>query len=59
MERALCSAGAVHWRGTSFDRWDLAVRGGFWGTARLRFAVEEHGDGKQMLRFQIRRNNFV
>ncbi len=54
---ALCEAlgvrGAVHQRGSTFDPWDVGVRGGLWGTARLRFAVEEHGSGKQMLRFRV------
>ena len=53
MHDALRKAGAVSWRGDDYDDWDLAVRGGFWGTARMRMAVEEHGAGKQMLRFRM------
>jgi hypothetical protein len=48
---ALRGSGAVVQRGGEFDDWDIAVRGGFAGEARLRLAVEEHGGGKQMLRF--------
>jgi GT2 family glycosyltransferase len=40
-------------RGGDFARWDLEVRGGGLGTARMRMAVEEHGDGKQLLRFRV------
>lgn len=36
--------------GGAFDRWDLEVRGGPLGTARLRTAIEEHGRGKQLVR---------
>jgi hypothetical protein len=39
-------------RGGDYDRWDLEVRGGFLGAARLRSAVEEHGAGKQLVRFR-------
>lgn len=39
--------------GGEFDRWDLEVRVGLLGAARLLLAVEEHGDGKQMGRFRI------
>jgi hypothetical protein len=31
----------------------LEVRGGILGAARVRFAVEEHGAGKQLARFRI------
>ncbi|MBI3939646.1 MAG: glycosyltransferase [Acidobacteria bacterium] len=39
-------------RGGDYDRWDLEIRGGAFGTARIRMAVEEHGAGRQMLRFR-------
>lgn len=39
-------------RGGAYDRWDLEVRGGLLGAARLRMAIEEHGGGKQVLRFR-------
>jgi GT2 family glycosyltransferase len=37
-----------------FDPFDLKVRGGLLGRARLLMALEEHGEGKQLLRFSIR-----
>jgi GT2 family glycosyltransferase len=37
-----------------FDSFDLKVRGGLLGRARLLMAQEEHGEGKQLLRFSIR-----
>jgi O-antigen biosynthesis protein len=39
--------------GGSFDRWDIQVRAGPLGSARIRLGVEEHGQGKQLLRFRI------
>jgi len=39
--------------GGEFDRWDLEIRGGFFGCARLRLAVEEHGGGRQLARFRL------
>jgi O-antigen biosynthesis protein len=45
--------GAVVLMGGSFDRWDVEVRGGLLGGARLRFGVEEHGAGTQMLRYRV------
>jgi glycosyltransferase involved in cell wall biosynthesis len=53
MHGALQRAGAVTCRGGDWEDWDLAVRGGILGGARLRLAVEEHGAGKQMLRFRF------
>jgi O-antigen biosynthesis protein len=46
------SSTAVH-RGGEYDRWDLEARVGALGSARLRLAVEEHGQGRQLLRFRI------
>jgi O-antigen biosynthesis protein len=40
-------------RGGNFDRWDLEARAGLMGSARLRMAIEEHGQGKQLLRFRV------
>ncbi len=51
VEDALRSAGAAFLRGGDFDRWDLHVRGGLLGAARLRIAVEEHGGGRQLTRY--------
>jgi GT2 family glycosyltransferase/membrane protein implicated in regulation of membrane protease activity len=40
-------------RGGDYDRWDLQVRGGSLGAARVRVAVEEHGQGRQLLRHRL------
>ena len=39
--------------GADFDRWDLEVRGGLFGVARVLTTVEEHGGGQQLVRFRI------
>ncbi len=38
--------------GSDYDRWDLQVRGGILGVARMRMAVEEHGSGRQFVRLR-------
>jgi GT2 family glycosyltransferase len=53
IEGALRTAGACVFRGGDFNRWDLELRGGLLGAARLRMAVEEHGLGRQLVRFRI------
>lgn len=45
--------GVVAETGGSYDRWDFQIRGGLFAGARLRLAVEEHGSGKQLLRWRI------
>jgi ABC-type multidrug transport system fused ATPase/permease subunit/GT2 family glycosyltransferase len=49
VEAAVRHAGARVSRGGAHDRWDLQIRGGGLGSARLRLAVEEHGQGRQQL----------
>ena len=39
-------------RGGRHDRWDLEVRSGFFGAARLILGVEDHPDRHQMLRLR-------
>ena len=39
-------------RGGDFDRWDLDVPAGAFGGVRVRMALEEHGAGRQQLRFR-------
>jgi hypothetical protein len=46
----LRSDGSVVRSGGDWDRWDLQVRGGLLGGARLRMAIEEHGSGRQLVR---------
>jgi hypothetical protein len=50
LEEVLKREGTSVVRGGDFDRWDLEVRGGLFGGARLRMVVEEHGTGNQMVR---------
>jgi hypothetical protein len=40
-------------RGGAFDRWDVQVRIGMLGGARLRMTVEEHGESRQLLRYRV------
>jgi O-antigen biosynthesis protein len=50
---AIRKAGFVVAPGGDWDRWDLEVRGGLLGSARLLMATEEHGHGRQLWRFRI------
>ena len=45
-------SGAVVVRGGDFDAWDLEVRGGVFGNARAALVIEEHGDGRQLVRLR-------
>jgi glycosyltransferase involved in cell wall biosynthesis len=53
LERELRAAGFVVGRGGVWDRWDLSIRGGALGGARVRMATEEHGAGRQLSRFRV------
>ncbi len=53
VETMLQDAGACVLRGGSFDKWDITVRGGFFGSARLLSAIEDHGAGKQLIRMRL------
>jgi len=53
IEAALQADGSVALRGGDYDRWDLEVRGGALGSARMLMAVEEHGAGRQLIRFRM------
>jgi GT2 family glycosyltransferase len=50
-ESAVRVQGAVVLRGSEYDRWDLEARVGTLGAVRLLMATEEHGAGRQLLRF--------
>lgn len=50
IEAALRADHAAVIRGGAYDRWDLEVRGGIHGAARLLMAVEDHGAGRQLVR---------
>lgn len=53
LEKGLRQDGALVLRGGNFDRWDLEVRGGLLGSARLILGIEEFGGGKQLVRYRI------
>jgi GT2 family glycosyltransferase len=52
LESTLKALRGVVMRGGDFDHWDLELRGGLVGRARLLMAVEEHGGGRQLVRFR-------
>jgi O-antigen biosynthesis protein len=52
LEQELRGQGGTLNHGTEYDRWDLEVRGGVLGAARMRMAVEEHGGGRQLVRIR-------
>jgi glycosyltransferase involved in cell wall biosynthesis len=54
VEQALRTGGTIVIRGGDFDRWDLELRGGLFGRARILTALEEHGGGRQLLRLRLR-----
>jgi len=53
IEETLRAAGTSGTRGGDYDRWDLEVRGGLFGAARLLATTEEHGAGRQLVRFRL------
>jgi hypothetical protein len=53
LQTRLRSAGSPGFAGGGYDDWDLEVQGGMLGAVRTRMAIEEHGGGRQMLRFRI------
>jgi hypothetical protein len=52
IEEILHTGGTLVRRGGEYDRWDLEVCGGLFGSARALLVIEEHGAGKQLLRFR-------
>jgi GT2 family glycosyltransferase len=54
LEQALIRAGQAVAHGGPYDRWDLEIRVGLLGGARLRSAIEDHGAGTQLVRFEVR-----
>ena len=53
LESFLKGHGAIVLAGGDFETWDIEVRGGLLGGVRTQLAVEEHGQGKQLLKFRI------
>lgn len=54
IETALRDAGGLVRHGGEFDRWDLEVRAGAFGCARLLVGVEDHALGHQLVRVRVR-----
>jgi hypothetical protein len=52
VEARLTSSGNGVRRGGEFDRWDLEIRDGPFGSARLLLSVEELGGGAQLVRYR-------
>ena len=52
VEKTFRSTGGLPVRGGHFDLWDFELPGGIFGASRLRMAVEEHGAGRQLVRFR-------
>jgi hypothetical protein len=50
LSAALRGGGSVVRSGGDWDSWDLALRAGLLGGARLRLGIEEHGAGRQLVR---------
>jgi O-antigen biosynthesis protein len=53
LEQSLRAAGVSVLSGREFDRWDLAVRGSALALTRIRMGIEEHGAGRQLVRFRV------
>lgn len=54
LQDELARAGLAPRTGGDYAEWDLELRGGLFGAARLNMTVEEHGAGKQLFRFRLR-----
>jgi O-antigen biosynthesis protein len=54
VEGSLAAAGFAVERGGVTDRWDLDIRAGAFGGARLLGTIEEHGQGRQLVRWLVR-----
>jgi GT2 family glycosyltransferase len=53
VETALRACETSVMRGGDYDAWDLEVRGGLLGAVRLLTATEDHGAGRQLVRFRV------
>jgi len=50
LQTAMQDTGAVVLHGGDYDRWDLEVRGGICGSARMLMCTEDSGSGTQLVR---------
>ncbi|MBI2953626.1 MAG: glycosyltransferase [Chloroflexi bacterium] len=53
IEKVLRASGVAWGLGGSFDQWDIEVRGGLLGSARMVMAVEEHPGDAQLARIRL------
>jgi cellulose synthase/poly-beta-1,6-N-acetylglucosamine synthase-like glycosyltransferase len=53
LETDLIAVGSRVIRGGDYDRWDIEVSNGTFGSVRILNVIEEHGAGKQMARFRL------
>jgi len=53
IEERITEAGLMVFRGNAYEPWDLEIVGGLLGSARLLLAVEDHGSGRQYIRFAV------
>ena len=53
IEEGIRRSGGRVTRGGPYDRWDLELLGGVAGAARLLVVVEEHGEGRQLVRCRV------
>jgi O-antigen biosynthesis protein len=53
LQDGLAAAGGFVRSGGPFDRWDLDLRAAALGGVKIRTAVEEHGEGRQLLRARV------
>ena len=53
VEKSLRKIKASVRRGDDFNAWDLEIRGGMLGSVRTLMTIEEHGAGRQMVRFRL------
>jgi len=52
IEADTVASGAPVRRGSEFDRWDLEIRGGMFGSVRLQTTLEDHRGGRQLFRMR-------
>jgi O-antigen biosynthesis protein len=50
--KELVKQGGMVKKGGDYDHWDLEISSGMLGTVRFQSTVEEHGGGKQLVRFR-------
>jgi GT2 family glycosyltransferase len=53
IESAAIAQGAAVRRASEFDRWDLEVLGGVFGSLRVQTTIEDHSAGRQLFRIRV------